>query len=69
MSVSMEMQVRIAELRQKARDGTLTLEETKEGLKFLREERLAMPPAKAAASKANALPPPSEDDLLSDLGI
>lgn len=67
MAVSLEMQVRIAELRQKARDGTLTLEETKEGIAFLREERLAMPPAKASGTKKVA--PPSEDDLMKDLGI
>lgn len=64
MTVSIEMQVRIAELRQKARDGTLTLEETKEGIAFLRQERLAMPPAKAKPAKQVAIP--TEDDLLKD---
>jgi len=68
MAVSLEMQVRIAELRQKARDGTLTLEETKEGIAFLRQERLSMPPAKASATTKSA-PTPSEDDLMKDLGI
>lgn len=67
MTVSLEMQVRIAELRQKARDGTLTLEETKEGIAFLRQERLMMPPAKASGGKK--VDTPSEDDLMKDLGI
>lgn len=67
MTVSLEIQQRIATLRQKARDGTLTLEETKEGIAFLRQERLAMPPAKASGSKKVA--PPSEDDLDKELGI
>lgn len=68
MSVSLELQIRIAELRQKARDGTLTLEETKEGIAFLRQERLAMPPAKASGTKATVAPP-SEDALFKELGI
>jgi uncharacterized protein YnzC (UPF0291/DUF896 family) len=66
MSVSLEMQVRIAELRQKAREGTLTLEETKEGIAFLRQERLAMPPSTKSASKKVVV---NADDLLGELGI
>lgn len=68
MSVSLETQVRIAALREKARSGEgLTTEEMKEAIIFLRQERLAMPPAKATSrSKA---PPPNADDLLSELGI
>jgi len=65
--VTLELQIRIAELRQKARDGTLTLEETKEGIAFLRQERLAMPPAKASKAKAEkAAATPTEDDLMKD---
>lgn len=65
MTVSIEMQTRIAELRQKARDGTLTLEETKEGIAFLRQERMAMPPAKSSSKKVVV----NADDLLGELGI
>jgi len=65
MAVSLEMQQRIAELRQKARDGTLTLEETREGINFLRQERLAMPPAKAGSKKVVV----NADALLGELGI
>lgn len=67
MAVSPEMQMRIAELRQKARDGTLTLEETKEGIAFLRQERLAMPPAKASGSRKKEVV--DESALFKELGI
>lgn len=68
MTVSLETQRRIAELRNKARLGEpLTIEEMKEAIAFLRQERLAMPPAKAV-SRTKA-PPPNADDLLSELGI
>ena len=65
MSVSPEMMERIAILRQKARDGTLTLDETKEGIAFLRQERMAMAPAKATTKK----PVVDVDNLLGELGI
>lgn len=65
MIPSIETQVRIAELRQKARDGTLTLDEMKEGIAFLRQERLAMP-ARASSVKKAVI---NADDLLSALGI
>lgn len=63
---SQATQLRIAELRQKARDGTLTLEETKEGISFLRAERLAMPPSKSTGTRKAAV---DVDALLGDLGI
>jgi len=56
---------RVAELRQKAREGTLTQEETREAISFLRAERLAMPQGKTR-TKA---PAPNADDLLSELGL
>ncbi len=65
MAVSLETQQRIAELRIKAREGTLTLEETKEGIAFLRAERLAMPPSKSSSKKVVV----NADDLLGELGI
>ena len=60
------MQQRISELRQKARDGTLTLEETKEGIRFLRQERMMMPPAKSSGGKKAVV---DTDSLLRELGI
>lgn len=68
MAVSLEMQTRIAELRQKARDGSLTLEETKEAIAFLRQERVAMPPSSSGSKKAAAAAI-NADDLLGELGL
>lgn len=68
MSVSLEIQQRIAELRQKAQSSEgLTLDEMKEGIKFLRAERMNMPAAKTT-SRTKA-PPPDANDLLSELGL
>lgn len=68
MTVSLEMQQRIATLREKVRSGsTLTIEEMKEAIAFLRQERLAMPPVKN--SSRTKAPAPNADDLLSELGI
>lgn len=66
MPPSLEMQQRIAELRIKAREGTLTLDETKEGIAFLRQERLAMPAAKTSSARKIVT---NVDDLLGELGI
>ena len=67
MSISLETQLRISELREKAKAGTLTIDECKEGIAFLRQERLAMPPS---ASKSRAAKVPvNADDLLKDLGL
>lgn len=63
--VSPEMQARISILRQKALDGTLTLEETKEGIAFLRQERMMSPPSKASRTKSIV----DADALLGELGI
>ena len=62
MSVSLEIQQKVAEWREKARAGTLTLDEMKSAISYLRAERLAMPPAKA---KAKAVI--NTDDLFNEL--
>ncbi len=68
MAVSLETQQRIAELRQKARTPEgLTLDETREAIRFLRQERLAMPAGKS--SPRTKAPAPNADDLLSELGL
>jgi hypothetical protein len=67
MAVSLEAQIRIAELRQKAASGDLTLDECKEAISFLRQERLAMPQSTSKPRTAKAVI--SADDLLKDLGI
>lgn len=67
MTVSLETQQRVAELRQKAREGTMTLEDTKEAIAFLRQERLAMPAASTKSRTKKA--PINTDALLGELGI
>lgn len=67
MPVSLEMQQKVAEWRLKAKAGTLTLDETREAIKFLRQERLAMPQGKPSTRKSAATP--NADDLLSELGL
>ena len=63
MSVSLEIQQKVAEWREKARAGTLTLDEMKSAISYLRAERLAMPPAKSKP-KAAAI---NTDDLFNEL--
>jgi pyruvate/2-oxoglutarate dehydrogenase complex dihydrolipoamide acyltransferase (E2) component len=65
MSVSLEIQQKVAEWRTRARDGTLTIDEMKEAITSLRAERQSMPPAKSRAAK----PKVNADDLLSELGL
>jgi hypothetical protein len=67
MPPSLEAQTRLAELREKARNGTMTLEDTKEAVRFLRAERLAM--AASSTKPRTKAPPPNADDLLGELGI
>lgn len=67
MTTSIPHMQRIAELREKGRAGTMTLDDCKEAIAFLRQERLAMP-VTASKSRTKA-PAPSADDLLSELGI
>ena len=66
-----EVSARIAILRQKALDNTLTLEDCKEGITLLRQGRVSAAyasensRAKKTAVKAAI---PSADDLLAELG-
>ena len=67
MTTSLATHQRIAELRQKARDGTMTLDDTKEAIAFLRQERLAMP--QTASKPRTKAPVINADDLLGELGL
>jgi len=67
VTVSLEHMQRIAELREKAKSGDLTLDECKEAIAFLRKERLAMP--QTSSKPRTAKPQVNADDLLKDLGI
>lgn len=66
---ALNLQMKVAEWRTKARAGTLTLEETKEAIKVLRQGRSLIAQA-TGGSKTNAKAKsakPSGDDLLSEL--
>jgi hypothetical protein len=66
--ISPELQQKIAGWRQKALDGTITIEEQREALKLMREGRLAAAQASAAGKRAKAKAAvPNADDLLSEL--
>lgn len=66
---TLNLQMKVAEWRAKARAGTLSLEETKEAIKVLRQGRSLIAQA-TGGSKTNAnakAAKPSGDDLLSEL--
>jgi hypothetical protein len=65
----LDLQMKVEEWRRKAREGTLTLEETREAIKVLRAGR-SLIAAATGGSKTNAkakAAKPSGDDLLSEL--
>lgn len=65
--ITLDMQVKIAEWRQKCRDNTITTEEMQEAMRWLREDRTAAQTAsksKPGAAKKAAV---SGDDLLKEL--
>lgn len=65
MIPSTDVQIRISDLRQKALTNTISLEEMKEAIRFLRASRMAAAtaPKKSSSSKASK----SGEELLSDL--
>ena len=67
MSVDINTQAKIQLWRQKARDGTLTIEEQREIIATLRQGRLSAAQASAKAKASKAKSAPNSDDLLSEL--
>lgn len=69
--LSPEMQSRLAELRQKSRDNTISKEELQEALSMMRQERVGASAtsatAKARKSTAAAKKNIDSDDLLNQL--
>lgn len=67
--ITPQMQANIAVWRQKALEGILSMEEMREAIKLLREDRLNALQASAGAKrkKATAIIPDA-DDLLKELG-
>ncbi len=67
---SPELQAKLASWRLRAAEGTLTLEEMKEAIKFLRQDRVSA--GRAAATTASKRKKafaeiPAADDMLADL--
>lgn len=62
-----EIQARIALLRSKANDGTLTLEDMREGIKLLREERMSVASSTPSKSRTPKAPAKSATALLDEL--
>lgn len=69
MIQSNEVHMRLAELRAKQAQGTITLEELREALDLLRQGRTAaqVTSTKSRTAKAAAKAPINSDDLLADL--
>ena len=65
--MSVDIAMTIAEIRQKSRDGTVTLEETKQAIALLREGRIAAAASSSKARAAKAKPQIDVGSLLSDL--
>jgi hypothetical protein len=69
MSAELDLQLKVAEWRAKARAGTMSLEETREAIKVLRAGR-SLIAAASGGSKTNKTAKaakPNADDLLSEL--
>ena len=67
--MSPEMKSRIAILQQKAIDGTLTLDEMREGIQLMRADRVAGASASDSSRRAKAKAViKSADELLDELG-
>lgn len=69
MNPELDLQMKVAEWRAKARAGTLTLEETREAIKVLRNGRSLIAAASGGSktNRAKAATKPNGDDLLSEL--
>ena len=68
MSAELDLQLKVAEWRAKARAGTLTLEETREAIKVLRAGRAAVAQSTSGTKARKAKEPTKTgDDLLSEL--
>ena len=67
--VPLELQAKIASWRLRAAEGTLTLDEMKEAIIFLRAGRTAASVAAQATKRTAAKkgPAPSQDDMLDEL--
>ena len=66
--ISLELQQKIHNWRMRAADNSLTLEEMKEAIKFLRADRQAAAAASAGSTRKRAIAAiPSAESMLDDL--
>lgn len=66
--VPLELQAKIASWRLRAAEGTLTLDEMKEAVAWLRQGRVAAANASASAKRKRAIAEiPKAEDMLDDL--
>ena len=66
--VPLELQAKITSWRLRAAEGSLTIEEMREAIKYLRAGRVAAANASAASKRKTAIAViPSADDMLADL--
>lgn len=61
------LQLKVAEWRQKAREGTLSMDEMKEAIKVLRAGRAMIPAATGGSRTRKTAAKPDGNDLLSEL--
>ncbi len=66
--MSPEIQAKIAEWRDKAQRGVLSVDEMREAIRLLREDRVTAAQTASRAKKAATAAIPSADDLLAELG-
>lgn len=68
MIVSVELQTKIAAWRQRAAEGTMTLEDMKEAVAYIRAGRMSAQAASAASKRKKAIAEiPHASDMLSEL--
>ena len=65
--VPLELQAKIASWRQRASEGTLTLDEMKEAILHLRAGRVSAANAASSAKRKKTSVAPPADDMLADL--
>ena len=65
--VPLELQAKIADWRLRAADNTLTLDEMKEAVRYLRAGRVSAANASLASRKKKSSEAPSADSMLNDL--
>jgi len=67
LSTDPDFHLKLAEYRRKAADGTLTLDEMREAVKFMRQGRVSAAAASANSRAKKSAAPVNADSLLAEL--